>query len=115
MDHSFYQPLSEEDHHDKSKELRNAEAYWVKYSQCECFASELKVIKNEKQLPASSILRCLNLFIDTSGLLRLSGRQDNCGLAYSRRYPVILHSKHSITQLIIRQEHIRLLHADPHY
>ena len=96
-----------------TKELWGAEAYWVKYSQHECFASKLKVITNEKQLPASSILRSLNPFIDASGILRLSGRQDNCGLAYSRRYPVILHSKHSITQLIIRQEHIRLLHAGP--
>ena len=75
-----------------TKELWDAEAYWVKYSQHECFA-----ITNEKQLPARSILRSLNPFIDASGILRLSGRQDNCGLAYSRRYPVILHSK----QLII--------------
>ena len=99
--------------HLSTKELWDAEAYWVQYSQHECFASELKVITNEKQLPASSILRSLNPFIDASGLLHLSGHQDNCGLAYSRRYPVILHCKHSITQLIIHQEHIRLLHAGP--
>ena len=58
--------------HLSTKELRDAVAYWVKYSQRECFVSELKVIKNEKQLPASSILRSLNPFIDASGLLCLS-------------------------------------------
>ena len=99
--------------HLSTKALRDAEAYLVKHSQHECFASELKASKNEKQLPASSILRSLTPFIDASGLLRLSDRQDNCGLAYFRRYPVILHSKHSIIELIVCQEHIQLLHAGP--
>ena len=47
------------------------------------------------------------------GLNHLSGRQANCELSYSQRYPVILHGSHQLTQLIITHEYHRLLHAGP--
>ena len=37
----------------------------------------------------------------------------NSKLSYSKSHPIILHGKHPITKLIIRAEHLRLLHAGP--
>ena len=34
-------------------------------------------------------------------------------IAHSHPHPIILHGAHSITRLIIRSEHLRLLHAGP--
>ena len=64
-------------------------------------------------LGASRCLQSLNPFIDEVGLVCLSGRQANCELSYSQRYPVILHGSYQLTQLIISHEHHRLLHVGP--
>lgn len=63
--------------------------------------------------PTRSCLRTLCPFIDSSGLLRVGGRVGNSELAYSQRHPIILHGRHTVTKLVIRSEHIRLLHAGP--
>ena len=74
--------------------------------------AELDMLENGRSLPASSCLRSVNPFIDEVGLVRLSGRQANCELSYSQRYPVILHGS-QLTQLIISHEHHQLLHTGP--
>ena len=77
----------------------------------DCFEVELKRKAKEKQYPCKSNLHSLNLFIGRSGLLRVGGRQDDCNLTCARRYLVILQGEHQLTQLIIRHEHLQLLHA----
>ena len=69
------------------------------------------MLKNGRIISASSRLRSLNPFIDECGLIRLSGRQSNCQLPYSQRYPVILDGGHELTRMISYYEHHRLLHA----
>ena len=34
-------------------------------------------------------------------------------MAFAKVHPVILHGKHSITKLLVKTEHVRLLHAGP--
>ena len=51
--------------------------------------------------------------IDSSGLLRVDGRQQYSQVSYSRKHPIILHHKHPLTYLIVHSEHLRLLHAGP--
>ena len=92
--------------------METAENYWIKYSQHDCFESEMKIIEHGKQLSTKNNLQSLNPFIDDCGLFRLGGRHDKCGLAYSNRYPMILSGKHIITQLIIRREHNRWPHIN---
>ena len=53
----------------------------------------------------------LHPLLDSSGLLRVSGREQKSNLAYSAMHPVILSGKHILTKLVIRFDHTRLLHA----
>ena len=41
----------------------------------------------------------------------MGGRETESDLSYRRMHPLIIHGKHLITKLIIRLEHIRMLHA----
>ena len=51
--------------------------------------------------------------MDPKGILRVGGREQNAKLAYSAMHPVILQGKHPVAKLIVRCEHLRLLHAGP--
>ena len=52
-------------------------------------------------------------FLDPSGLLRVGGRLRNAEAGFTQRHPTILHGQNQLTKLIIRTEHLRLLHAGP--
>lgn len=47
------------------------------------------------------------------GLLRVGGRLKNAPISYSRKFPVILASHDQLTTLIIRDAHLKSLHAGP--
>ena len=56
----------------------------------------------------------LRPFLDQSNaLLRVGGRVSHSDLSYSKKHPFILHGAHPLTRLIIRGEHVRLMHAGP--
>ena len=94
-------------------ELRRAERYWLLFTQVNCFAQELASLRSKHDLPRHSVLRFLNPFVDSEGLIRVGGRISRSQLSYSNIHPVILHGKHPITKLLTRHEHSRLLHATP--
>ncbi len=70
-------------------------------------------LRKNGALPHKSQLVNVRPFLDSDGIMRVSGRNQRSQLAYSAMHPVILSGKHPITRLIIRSEHIRLLHAGP--
>jgi hypothetical protein len=70
-------------------------------------------LKEKGSLEGSSSLTSFTPFLDEFGLIRIDGRQQNLEKQYGKVHPVILHGKHLITKLVIRAEHIRLLHAGP--
>lgn len=94
-------------------ELNKAVTYWVSLSQSAHFASEIVAVRTRNSLPKASPLLSLNPFLDEAGLLRVGGRQQNSNLMYDRQHPIILHWKHPMSKLLIRTEHLRLLHAGP--
>ena len=94
-------------------ELTNAETIWFSTAQCNTFQDEIESLRKRKAVPAASCLCVLHPFIDSAGILRVGGRLGNYPFAFSQRHPVILHGQHPLTKLIIRAEHIRLLHAGP--
>ena len=94
-------------------ELQAAETYWLSIVQQDHFAEELNALKQSREIRDSSALLPLRPILDSSGLLRVGGQACNSTSPFSRQHPVILHGKHSITRLIVRSEHIRLLHAGP--
>ena len=94
-------------------ELQKAEVYWLMLAQRQHFMKEITYIKKGRQLHKSSPLIPLHPFLDAEDLIRVGGREQNSNRAYSTQHPIILHSRHPITRLIIRSEHLRLLHAGP--
>ena len=48
--------------------------------------------------------------LDSSGIIRVGGRQVEFNRPYDRIHPIIVSGRCNITKLIIRAEHIRLLH-----
>ena len=96
-----------------TRELEQATMYWVSISQATHFTSVREVLKSNTSLHKSSPLLSLNPFLDGNNLLRVGGRQRNSQLPYGQRHPLILHAKHAVTKLLIRTEHLRLLHAGP--
>ena len=95
------------------EELSHAENYWWKVLQSEDFPTEMEALKSGRRLGHSSCLFSLNPFLDDCGIMRVSGRQNSSKKPYSSIYPVIIHGRHSLAKLVIRSEHIRLLHAGP--
>ena len=89
----------------------SAENYWILISQEDHFKEEIHALTSDKTLPSKGCLLSLHPFLDSSGILRVCGREQNSKLSYSNLHPVILHGKHPVTKLIIRTEHLRLLHA----
>ena len=94
-------------------EVNKAETYWISMSQSQRFTSELKALSSKQVLPSSSSLFSLHPFLDSQGILRVSGREQRSKLAYSTMHPIILDGKHPLTRLIVSGEHRRLLHAGP--
>ena len=94
-------------------ELNAAEIYLLSTAQQECFSDEIHSIKQRVAISKSSSILPLHPFMDSSGLLRVGGRDQNSKLPYATQHPVILHSKHVLTKVVIQSEHLRLLHAGP--
>ncbi len=95
------------------QEITNADKYWLSYSQYDCFSKEIGNLKAKNIIPSGSTLMTLHPFLDSNGILRVSGREQKEKLACSVMHPIILSGKHPLTKLIIRSEHLRLLHAGP--
>lgn len=75
------------------------------------FSQEIQSIRNNEKI--NSNLRNLSPFIDSNNVLRMAGRLQNSDLPYNKKHPVILPKNCNITDLIIRNEHLSLLHAGP--
>ena len=94
-------------------ELHKAERYWLRRIQRSHFEEEMQALRERSSLESSSPLLSLSPLIDSFGLLRVGGRQQLSKSSYESQHPIILHGKHPLTRLIIRTEHVRLLHAGP--
>ena len=94
-------------------ELAAAEKYWIKLIQEEHFSAEIASLHSKGSLPNGSRLISYHPFLDSDGIVRVGGRETHSKLSYSQMHPIILCGKHSITRLIIRSQHLRLLHAGP--
>ena len=94
-------------------EIDAAEKYWVSHSQECCFADDIATLKSKRDIALSSPLLPLHPLLDSSDIVRVGGRTRNARLPYHTQHQVVLSGKHPLTKLIIRSEHLRLLHAGP--
>lgn len=96
--------------HCKLNLAEEAANYLIKMSQmkdysevCDFFTS-----RNHKNIP---IVTQLNLFIDNQGLIRTNSKLKNLHADFQQRCPILLHNKNAVAKAIIRDTHIKLLHA----
>lgn len=96
------------------QEISHASEVLVILVQRISFAEEYKLLEMDKSLQPSSKLIALDPFIDNHGIIRVGGRLKHSHLSFTQKHPAVLPEKHPFTQLIIRSEHIRNLHAGQH-
>jgi hypothetical protein len=58
-------------------------------------------------------LQLLHSFLDKEGYLRVDGRLQHSHFPYHSKHQLILPPAHHFTELIIMNEHLRLLHVVP--
>lgn len=100
-------------------ELSVAMNILIKLSQRDSFSNEINKLlqvqseKSDQQYFELPTLKHLSPFLDENEIMRVGGRLQNSNFDYHKIHPIILHSKHHLTNLIFRNEHLRLLHAGP--
>ena len=94
-------------------EITEAENYWFSHVQTEHFSNDVGTLKENSTIPPKSSLKNLHPFLVSVGVIRISGRHFKSQLAYSAMHPVILPGNCRFTKLLIRSEHLKLMHAGP--
>ena len=93
------------------RELSQATHYWIKLVQRDVWYSEIDAIKKGSKLKRTSCILSLDPFLNESEMLRAGGRQKNAKLSFDNRHHIILPANHQLVKLLIRTEHLRLLHT----
>ena len=83
----------------------------LRLAQDQGFPLEISLLKKNKPLPKSSIIRRYLPFIDKDGLLRVSGRLQNAFISENEKHPILLSSKHHVTRLIVERAHLATMHG----
>lgn len=91
-------------------ERENALLFLIKTCQIQSFREDYNMLLENKPLNKRSKLLCLNPFIHES-TIRVGGRLIHSDLKFDKKHQIILPKGHHLTQLILRNEHCRLLHC----
>ncbi|XP_022828982.1 uncharacterized protein LOC111358223 isoform X2 [Spodoptera litura] len=102
--HKYSGPIS-------SDEINNSVVLLIKKCQVQSFPFEIGLLRQGKQLPQKSKLLQLTPFVDSHDIVRVGGRLGNSTYNFDKKHPILLHSKHHFTKLLMINEHIRLFHA----
>ena len=68
------------------------------------------LVEDESSEQFSQQKLSLGLFLDDKGIYCFRGRLENSALPYQAKYPVLLHSKHHLTSLIVHECHDNVKH-----
>ena len=96
-----------------TNQLLTEEQHWLRRVQQLKFGEEIVTLRKGNPLPRSIKLLPLHSILDNQGVLRVDGRMHYSRLQFDRLHPVLLPGDHELTKLIVRSEHLRLLHASP--
>ncbi|CAK9801128.1 hypothetical protein ANTQUA_LOCUS2707 [Anthophora quadrimaculata] len=91
-------------------EMQRAEQRITKMVQSAAFHKDIKDLEAGRLHPKSQ-LRSLAPFLDDQGLLRVGGRLQKSELPYTQKHPIVLPKGNHVTDLIIRETHVRHHHA----
>ena len=87
------------------EELGNAEVYVLKHAQMDDFQNELNLIESGSKQPKNSKLH------PYGWTTMEKGRLEHSSLPDFTKHPIILSATHPVAKLIVRAEHLRLLHS----
>ena len=96
----------------KVHELQKALIAIIKNIQQKYFSQEIRDLESNKVLQNKQ-LRCLNPFLDDSGIMRVGGRLSNANIPFSQKHPILLPSKCHVVNILLKREHLKLYHAGP--
>ncbi|XP_076629121.1 uncharacterized protein LOC143345645 [Colletes latitarsis] len=91
-------------------ELRKASKPILKLVQPEAFLDLYDNIKNPTILKPGKLLP-LSPFLDKDEIIRVGGRLANADIPFKSKHPAVLPNKHHITDIIIRDSHIKHGHS----
>ena len=86
---------------------QKAKIILYKYAQRSEYGEEFACLQDNKQIPKSSKLTALNIFLDEDGLIRAHGRAEKL----SCNNPIILPKNHYVTFLVVRFYHENYHHC----
>lgn len=89
-------------------DIEKAEKRWIEYVQKQCYDEIINVILKNKTYNLKSQL---GVYLDTTGLLRCSGRLKHADICEGARKPLLLPRQHRYTELVIEKYHQSQLHT----
>ncbi|XP_038117303.1 uncharacterized protein LOC119769345 [Culex quinquefasciatus] len=94
-------------------EIYDAKAQLARFAQHGAYEKEIQLLLKGEELPAKDKLSALHPFLDGQGTMRVGGRLQNSSHPYDVKHPIILPGSHKVTELLLRELHLRNLHAGP--
>ncbi|KAL9954863.1 hypothetical protein ACROYT_G042448 [Oculina patagonica] len=94
-----------------AQELNQAEMLWVKTVQTASFAKELEFLQSKRGTFPPVYVTQFNLFLNDQQIIRCKGRVSNAPLSEESKNPILLPSKHPLTNLIIQDVHSKIKHS----
>ncbi|XP_065223148.1 uncharacterized protein LOC135847518 [Planococcus citri] len=91
------------------EEMAKAETWLHQIAQA-CFQEEVTQLRLQQPVGAKSQLRALDPRL-YDGVLRVGGRLENSALPFHQKHPIILHSTHRLSILLVRHVHYRYFHS----
>ncbi|XP_046617833.1 uncharacterized protein LOC124303977 [Neodiprion virginianus] len=95
------------------KEFKKAEKAIIRLTQQEALATELQSIEQGAQVIKTSKIASINPYIDSEGLLRVGERLSKADIPETQKLSIILPTRHLITKMILKKEHIQLHRCGP--
>ncbi|XP_044573583.1 uncharacterized protein LOC123257723 [Drosophila ananassae] len=94
-------------------ECEAAEDFLFRRAQREAFPDEVQAAEKGLDVAKGSDICGLAPYLDGNGILRAYGRIDAAlCIPYSARRPVILSHRHGLTEMIVRDAHVRMKHQN---
>jgi len=93
-----------------AEEINESEARILKILQSSEFSTEIKTLQTGGSLKRSRIAN-LSPFLDENHLIRVGGRLQRARMSFTQKHPILLPSRHHVTDCIIRETHQKHYHT----
>ena len=91
-------------------ELLEAELLWIRAFQRKHLVEELRYLKTKKKCWRPSLVSQLDLFLDSTDIVRCGGRFGNANMTYSAKHPILIPKNSVLAKLLITDTHERIFH-----